>query len=259
MANNGKSNAFYVPQLAMVIVAHPDDIEFGSVGTVARWIKYGAQVSYVLCTSGDVGIADTSLTREQARDIREVEQRRAAEIAGVQEVIFLREPDGTLVNTLDLRKKLVREIRRYKPDVVVTLDPTLVFVSDGYINHPDHRAAGMAALDAVFPAAGQPHVFQELEAEGLTPHKTKKVYVNTWDSHANLWVNITETIDIKVAALAAHESQMKDFKPEMIRDWASQTGKGREMEYAESFRVITLHDEPVNKDNTSEKSPENSE
>ena len=175
------TNGFYVPKRAMVIVAHPDDIEFGVAGTVTRWTNAGTEVAYVLVTSGDVGIADTSLSRDEAMEIREREQRNAAEIAGVHDVTFLREPDGTVVNTLELRKKLVREIRRFKPDVLICQDPTILFASEGYINHPDHRATGQAALDAVFPAAGQPHVFQELEEEGLTAHKTKRVYVPTWN------------------------------------------------------------------------------
>lgn len=246
------SNSFYIPARAMAIVAHPDDIEFGMVGTIARWIKHGTVVSYVLCTSGDVGIADVSLTREQVREIREVEQQKAAAVVGVHEVIFLREPDGTLVNTLDLRKRLVREIRRFQPDVVLTIDPTLLFVSDGYINHPDHRAAGMAALDAVFPAAGQPHVFQELEAEGLQAHKVKKVYVNTWNNSSNLWVNISETIDLKVESLRAHASQMTDFNPEQLKKWSAENGKGHEMDYAETFRVITLEREKPPTEETQE-------
>jgi LmbE family N-acetylglucosaminyl deacetylase len=159
-------NNFYVPTSALVIVAHPDDIEFSCAGTVARWTRLGAQVTYVLCTSGDAGIDEPGMTRAKATEIREAEQRRAAEIAGVHEVVFLRQPDGLLQPTLELRKMLVREIRRYRPEVVVTGDPTVLWAGDDYINHPDHRAAATAALDAAFPAAGQPHVFEELEEEG---------------------------------------------------------------------------------------------
>ena len=241
------SNKFYIPERAMVIVAHPDDIEFGSAGTIIRWTNAGTEVCYVLCTSGDVGIANPDLTREEVREIREREQRAAAEIAGVKEVVFLRERDGELMNSLDLRRRLVREIRRFKPDAIITLDPTAFFVSDNYINHPDHRAAGTAALDAAFPAAGQPHVFEDLAEEGLKAHKPKRIYVSSWDS-PNTWVNITETIDQKLEALMAHKSQMDEAKgqnpewePEkMLRQWAAERGKGKEMEYAESFRVIIL-------------------
>ncbi len=251
------ANGFYTPKRALVIVAHPDDIEFGVAGTIARWTQAGTEVGYVLVTSGDVGIADTTLSREKAREIRETEQVAAAEVVGVQHVVFLREPDGSVVNTLDLRKKLVREIRQFKPDVVICQDPTVVFASEGYINHPDHRAVGQAALDAVFPAAGQPHVFEELAEEGLKAHKTKRVYVPTWNKeHANVYVNIANTIDLKIKALFAHESQMQEIMRQRkaklediekwVREYTSERGKGKEMAYAESFRVITLEpDDPT--------------
>lgn len=230
----------YIPRRAMFIFAHPDDIEFGTAGTAARWVQGGAEVAYVLLTSGDVGIADLTLTREAAAAIREEEQRAAAAVVGVQEVVFLREPDGELVNTLAVRRKLVREIRRFRPEVVVCGDPTVWFVDSTYINHPDHRAAASAALEAVFPAAGQPHLFQELEAEGLAAHKVRKVYVEGWGG-GDTWVNITSTIDLKIAALRCHTSQMRDWDPEpMLRQWSAQAAKGKEMAYAETFRVITL-------------------
>ena len=234
---------FYLPESAMAIVAHPDDIEYSCAGTLARWAKAGARISYVLCTSGDVGIDEPGMTREQAALIREGEQRQAAKIAGIEEVIFLREPDGLLLPTLELRKKLVREIRRFRPEVVVCGDPTIVWAGADYINHPDHRAAATAALDAVFPAAGQPNLFEELAQEGFTAHKPRKVYVTTWDG-ADIYVNVEETIDIKIQALRAHKSQMRDWDPEeLVRQWASDYGKGKEMAYAEGFRVVTLVDD----------------
>jgi len=233
-------STFYTPESAMVIVAHPDDIEFGCAGTIARWVQGGARIAYVLCTSGEVGIAEKGMTKEKAAEIREQEQLAAAETIGVKEVIFIREPDGMLQPTLSLRKKLVREIRRFKPEIVVCDDPTVVWVDDTYINHPDHRAAGTAALDAIFPAAGQPNLFQELEDEGITAHKPRKVYVIGW-MESDLYVNIASTIDLKIKALRAHESQMKDWDPApRIKQWASEAGKGKEMAYAEGFRVVTL-------------------
>ena len=234
------NNSYYVPQKAMVIVAHPDDTEFSCAGTVARWVKDGAEVAYVICTSGEVGIAEPDLTKEKAAQIREAEQIAAAEVVGVKEVIFLHEPDGLLENTLVLRKRLVRKIRRFKPEVVITGDPTVVWASSNYINHPDHRAASGAALDAVFPAAGQPHLFEDLAEEGLTAHKTRKVYVTVWDN-IDTFVNISDTIDLKIEALKKHVSQMKDWDPApMIKEWAAEAAKGKEMSYAEGFRVITL-------------------
>ncbi len=234
------SDNFYVPESAMAIVAHPDDIEFSCSGTLARWAKAGARISYVLCTSGDVGIAKLGMTRAEACEIREAEQSEAARIAGATEVIYLREPDGMLVATLELRKKLVREIRRFRPEVVITGDPTRVWSGDSYINHPDHRAASAAALDAVFPAAGQPNLFEDIAEEGFQAHKPRKVYVTHWED-ADVYVNIEETIDTKIAALRAHKSQMKDWDPEpRIKEWAALRGKGKEMAFAECFRVITL-------------------
>jgi LmbE family N-acetylglucosaminyl deacetylase len=233
-------NNFYIPESALIIVAHPDDVEFSCGGTLARWARAGTRLCYVLCTSGDVGIAEPGMTKARATEIREAEQRAAAEIVGAQEVIFLREPDGMLVPTMELRCKLVREIRRFRPEAVVSGDPTIVWAGNDYINHPDHRAAATAALDATFPAAGQPNLFEELEQEGLKAHKPRKVYVTGWAQN-ELYVNITETIDIKVAALRAHKSQMRDWDPEpSIKEWAAERAKGKEMEYAEAFRVVTL-------------------
>lgn len=235
-------NQTYVPKRVMAIVAHPDDIEFSCSGTIARWVKQGAEACYVLCTSGDVGIADPGMTKTQAAEIREAEQRAAAAVVGVTNVVFLREPDGMLEATMELRKRLVREIRKFRPDTIICGDPQQLWAGDGYINHPDHRAAALAAVDAIFPAAGQPNLFQELESEGLTAHKPYKVYVQSWDK-GDTFVNITETIDLKIAALREHKSQMKDWDPsEEVRKWAAERAKGKEMEYAEGYRVITFAD-----------------
>jgi LmbE family N-acetylglucosaminyl deacetylase len=234
-------NSSYVPKRAMVIVAHPDDIEFGCAGTVARWVKEGAEVCYVLVTSGDVGIAKPDITRAEAAAVREAEQLAAAAVVGVQDVVFLREPDGSVVNTLDLRKKLVREIRRFRPEAVICSDPTVFFVENTYINHPDHRAVAAAALDAIFPAAGQPHVFEELAAEGLAAHKVRKVYVEAWGSAGDTWINVSDVIDLKIEALRRHVSQLGEWDPDqMVRQWSKDAGKGKEMEYAESYRVMNV-------------------
>ncbi|MCB0123412.1 MAG: PIG-L family deacetylase [Caldilineaceae bacterium] len=227
----------------MVIMAHPDDIEFSCAGTVARWVKEGAAVSYVLVTSGDVGIADLSISREDAMEIREKEQRAAADVIGVNEVIFLREGDGMVENTMALRKRLVREIRRFRPEAVIVTDPTLLWAGDGYINHPDHRAVGAAAVDAIFPAAGQPHLFQDLRDEGLEAHKVRKVYAMNWGEGGKetVFVNVSDTIDLKIEALKKHVSQLNEWDPaDMVRQWAAETAKGKEMTYAEAYRVVTL-------------------
>jgi LmbE family N-acetylglucosaminyl deacetylase len=230
----------YIPESAMAIVAHPDDIEFTCAGTLARWARAGAKTYYVICTSGEVGISQNSMTREKAMEIREAEQRQAAEIAGAEEVVFLRHPDGMLEATMELRKQLVRQIRRLKPEVIITGDPAVLWVGEGYINHPDHRAAATAALDAAFPAAGQPHLFQELEEENLEAHKVRKIYAYSWN-HVDEYISIDETIEVKIEALRAHASQMKDWDPApRIKEWASDRAKGLEAEYVEAFRVVTL-------------------
>lgn len=234
------NHARYTPSRVMAIFAHPDDIEFSASGTIARWVKDGAVARYVVLTSGQVGIKNADITPEAAGEIREREQREAARVTGVDDVIFLGYQDGLLENTLTLRHQLVREIRRFRPEVLITGDPTAYFVSESYINHPDHRAAAAAALDAVFPAAGMPTLYKDLEAEGLTAHETRKVYITSWEK-ADTWVDISETIDVKIAALQAHASQMGDWDPsERVRNWAARTAKGHEMAYAEAYRVITL-------------------
>jgi LmbE family N-acetylglucosaminyl deacetylase len=240
MSDNPPNYAIYTPQRAMVIVAHPDDIEFGVAGTIARWTRASAKVCYVLCTDGDAGFTDPSITRQRAAEIRRAEQTEAARIVGVEEVIFLGHPDGLLFNTLELRRQLVREIRRFKPDTIITQHPTQVFAGTTYINHPDHRAAGQAALDATFPAAIMPQVFPEFEAEGLTPHRVRHVFVRTWEE-ANVFIDITQTIDLKICALQAHDSQVggRDIG-KRIRDWAAENGKAAGLTYAESFFVVTL-------------------
>lgn len=238
------SNSSYVPERAMAISAHPDDIEFGSVGTLARWAKEGCEVAYVLVTSGDVGIAEPGMTKERAMEIREAESLAAAKIAGVEDVTFLRIGDGMVENTMELRKRLVREIRRFKPEVIVSLDPTLMFTSRGGINHPDHRAVGEATMDAVFPASGQPNLFQELEEEGIFAHKVRKVYVSS-RGEGDTYIDISNTIDLKIAALKAHDSQVGKAEglEERIREWSASIGKGKEMAHAEAFRVLTIEND----------------
>lgn len=235
----------YTPERVLVITAHPDDIEFNCAGTVARWVRQGAVVRYVLCTSGQAGIKNPPLSLDEVGAIREREQIAAARKVGVEEVKFLGYQDGILQNTLDLRRKLVRQVRQFRPEVVIiTSNPTRYFsASDDYINHPDHRAAAAAALDAVFPAAGMPLVFQEFEGERLTAHETRKVYVIEHDA-PNTRVDITDTIDLKIAALREHASQVKemgrwDFEA-YVRKRATDIADGTGVAYAEGYRVITL-------------------
>ena len=168
------SSDFYIPGSAMVIAAHPDDVEFTCAGTLALWARGGARLCYVLCTSGEAGIETPGVTRERAAEIREAEQRAAAAVVGA-EVVFLRETDGMLQPTLKLRKRLIREIRWFRPEVVICGDPTVVWMGPTFLNHPDHRAAASAAMDAAWPAAGQPSLCSELEQEGHGPPASQAV------------------------------------------------------------------------------------
>jgi LmbE family N-acetylglucosaminyl deacetylase len=225
-----------VPESAIVIVAHPDDAEFSVAGTVAAWSKAGCRVTYVLCTDGNAGSHEPGMTREKLTEIRRAEQRAACATLGVSEVVFLGYDDGQLQPTLDLRRALVGVIRRYRPEVVITGDPTRVFSSDNYINHPDHRAAAQAALDAVAPASEMPLLWPEVGA----PHRVRQVYVRGHDE-PNVWVDVTDTIEQKIAALRQHASQMGDWDPtERVKGWNATVGKEKGLAYAESYRVITL-------------------
>jgi LmbE family N-acetylglucosaminyl deacetylase len=229
------------PQRALIIAAHPDDIEFVVAGTVAKWVQAGAQARYVLVTSGDAGSHQPGITREELARVREAEQRAAARTVGVDEVVFLGYHDTEVEPTLALRRDLVREIRRFKPDTVVCFDPTQLFVNGGYINHPDHRAVGQAAVDAVAPTAAMPLAFVELREEGLEPHRVKEVLV-AGTADPDTWIDISDTIDLKIEALRQHASQFPHgWDPgEMIREWAAEGGAEVSVPYAEAFKRIVL-------------------
>jgi LmbE family N-acetylglucosaminyl deacetylase len=236
----------YLPQKVMSIHAHPDDQEFTVAGTLAKWAALGCEVISVVITSGDAGsndpTHDAAYKPELAR-LREGEQNAANILIGVKQTIYLHYPDGELEPTLALRKELTRLIRTNKPDVVVTGDPQAVFYGNGYINHPDHRAAAQAATYAVFPSAGSRLLFAELLKEGFEPHNVKRLYLHGPEK-PDTWVDISGTIDIKLAALRKHASQLGDWDPEkMIREWAAEEGKEKGMEYAEAYKVMILENE----------------
>ncbi|MBL7183849.1 MAG: PIG-L family deacetylase [Anaerolineae bacterium] len=225
----------------MVITAHPDDAEFTVGGTVARWAREGKAIIYVICTDGSRGSNDPEVKPDRLVTIRRAEQEAAARILGVEEVVYLGYEDGSLEPTLALRRDLTRAIRCYRPDIVVCPDPTVRYYGDSYLNHPDHRAAGDAALDAVFPSACTRYIFPELLAEGLEPHKVREVLIRGALS-PNLWVDISDTIELKIAALKKHESQVSRIQgwEERVRARAQQEATGQDMTYAESFRRIIL-------------------
>lgn len=226
----------------MGIFAHPDDPEFFCGGTFARWAAEGAQITFVLATSGDKGSSDPEMTTERLVAIREQEERNAAAVLGVKEVVFLRYTDGELLPTLGLRRDITRLIRQHKPEVVVTCDPTVFWWGSNGINHPDHRAIGAATLEAVYPTARDRLNFPELVQEGYAPHKVLHVYISGPAQHTHK-VDVTQHIDKKIEALREHKSQILDMEAmarriyERTLDPESPADFPRHVEY---FRVITL-------------------
>jgi len=223
----------------LVVVAHPDDAEFGCAGSVARWILEGRQVAYLIATTGDKGSDDPAMTSERLATIREAEQLRAAQVLGVDPVIFLRYPDGELEDSREFRREVVRAIRRLRPELLVTTTPLPTL--NLYAGHRDHRTAGRVALDAVYPYARDRLHFPELAAEGLAPHKVLEVYL-MWHEEPDVWVDISGTMDLKLKALRCHVSQFSD--PETVearvRQRATELGTAQGITYAEAFKRIQL-------------------
>lgn len=226
------------PAEVMVVMPHPDDAEFGAAGTIARWAREGKDIVYVVCTNGDKGTADIELKPEKLAKIREKEQLAAAKLLGVREVVFLRHPDQALEDTPEFRKEIVRLIRRYRPPTVVTVDPYR-----RYLWHRDHRITGQVTLDAIFPYARDIYAYPDLLAEGLPPHKVREVWL--WGSEEpNYCVDITDTFDIKMAALRCHQSQLGDNFSAEREDWVKQRArdmaKGENYELAEAFHRVEI-------------------
>lgn len=243
----------YIPKRAMFIFAHPDDIEFGTAGTAALWAKYGSDVVYVVLTDGNIGSHDPDMTAEKLAKIRRAEQTAAAETAGAT-CIYMGEPDGLLQPTPELRKKLVRLIRQHRPNVVVCGDPNFYY-GENYINHPDHRNAAIAALEAVFPSADSPLLFPELVSEeGLSPHKVNYVFLTSNWGEATYYVDISETLEIKIEALRQHKSQLKDWDPEeRVKEWTAAVGKRVGFNHAEAYKKITLKEIDPDEEEENEK------
>lgn len=230
------------PNRALVITAHPDDADFGVAATVSKWVAAGTVARLVCCTSGDAGADDARTDPLELARRREAEQRAAAAVVGYESVDYLHRPDGALENDLALREQLVRIIRQFKPDAVLSMDPTVVLHERGYVQHVDHRNAGMAAVDAVYPAARNAMAFPHLVLdEGLEPHTVNNLYLFFTD-RPNAWVDVTDTLDSKLAALREHVSQLR--KPEelegMLRNWAAEAGTKIGTKAAEAFRVLNV-------------------
>lgn len=240
----------YLPKVAMTIQAHPDDQEFSVGGTLAKWARAGCEIISVVITSGDSGSNDPSKDgayKSELARLRETEQLAANKVLGVKETVFLRYPDGELEPTIPLRKELTRIIRQHKPEVVVAGNPEAWFYGNEYVNHPDHRAAAQAATEAVFPSAGSRLLFADLLTEGYEPHEVKRLYVHGTEK-PDTWVDISETIDLKVRALQQHASQVPvDEVEKWMKEWAKEDAKDKDFEYAESYRVMILVEEKKEK------------
>jgi len=232
------------PARFLVIAAHPDDAEFGPAATAAAWIDAGSVGRLVCCTSGDQGGEDPGADPLALAATREAEQRRAAAIVGYDDVVFLHQPDGALANELPLRELLVREIRRFRPDAVLTHDPEVLFYRGAGVNHADHRAAGMAAVDAVFPAARNPMAFPGLARAGLAAHAVRRLYL-FWPNEPTAWVDVSATAERKIEALRCHASQIAD--PEgmtaRLRAWLAEEGEPIGATAGEAFRLVVIDDE----------------
>jgi len=227
------------PAQVMVVIPHPDDAEFGVAGTVARWVKEGKEIVYVVCANGDKGTSDFNMKPEKLVKIREREQQAAARLLGVREVVFLRHPDQSLEDIPEFRKEIVRLIRMYRPETVVTADPYR-----RYIWHRDHRIVGQVTLDAIFPYARDHLAYPDLLEEGIQPHKVREVLLWAAPEDINYRSDITGTFDVKLAALRCHKSQVGKNQITDLENWLRQRAKkmaeGEDFELAEAFHRVEI-------------------
>ncbi len=229
----------YIPKRFIVITPHPDDAELGAGGTISKWISEGSYGVLLVCTNGDKGSAEPDMTSQKLSDIRAIEQRAASEIMGLQEVIYFDYPDGELEDTKEFRERIVKNIRRYRPEVVLSTDP----VRQKFYIHRDHRIAGQVVLDAVYPYSRDRLYYPHHENEGILTHKVADVLF--WGSeNPNETVNITQYIDTKIEALKQHSSQLSDKQSigARLKDSAKRAALNQEYQYGESFRRVTFRD-----------------
>lgn len=230
------------PTIVLAVGAHPDDMDITASGSLAKYAANGAKIYYLIVTDGSKGSHDVKISPEEIKSIRQKEQAEAARIIKAEEPIFLNFSDGCLEPTLEVKKEIVRVIRQTKPDVVITMDPTLFYsIERGMINHPDHRAVGEAALCAVYPLARDHLAFPELLKEGHDTHRVTTVLLTNFEG-SNYTEDISDFIDQKMAAIKAHKSQFADAErvSNNILSWNKANGSKAGYEYAESFKRIDL-------------------
>ena len=228
------------PESALAVYAHPDDPEISAGGTLARWADGGSRVAILITTRGEKGTADPDADLDVLAELRRDETATAAELLGVSEVIHLGYGDGDLVDDSELRGALVREVRAFRPEVVLCPDPTAVFFAGSYFNHRDHRVTGFATLDAIAPAAGNPHYFPEHLAAGLRVHHVRSVLLSG-TLYPDTWIDIEATLERKIDALFCHASQLHEtgeWFREFLRSSAEEAGSAAGVRFAESFRRL---------------------
>ncbi len=226
-------------QRALVIMAHPDDPDFTCGGTATQMARHGIEITYMILTNGDKGNHNPEITRNQLIALRKIEQRAAADACGVKHVIFMGEEDGFLQSTRELRARVTREIRRIRPQIIICTDPDRYFVGEGYINHPDHRNAGLVAIDAIFPAADNPMFYPEMMDEGYLPHKISQLYVFGHNA-PSVRIDITDDVETKIAAILCHKTQITN-PGEAVPRWRERWGEKQEdgaVRYYEYFKVM---------------------
>jgi LmbE family N-acetylglucosaminyl deacetylase len=219
------------------VAAHPDDLDAMAGGTFAKWARNGARCYYLICTDGGKGSIDPSLSGKRLTAARKAEQKRAGEILGLEDVYFLDYKDGELVADKRLKKDIVYYIRKLRPDIVVTTDPTFIYSKMGFINHSDHRAAGLATIDSIYPLAKNKNFFEEFEKEGLEPHRVKTIYIINF-AEGDEVVDISDTMGLKIGALKQHKTQSISRNAEFLMRMGSVVGKKAGYRYAESFVKI---------------------
>jgi len=234
----GKSNQ---KEIILAVGAHPDDIDFGASGTIAKWVKKGATAYYLILTDGSKGSDDPKMTPQKLARIRKKEQEEAAKILGVKKVFFLNQKDTELIADIKLKEKITKMIRKLKPTRVITLNPIIIFSQErSFINHTDHRAAGLATIDSVYPLARDRLTFPQHERQGLKPHKVKEIYLSSF-GQGNFVSNITGTINQKIAALKAHKSQVSPETIKRIKKWSiSRQSKKSNPHYVETFVKLDI-------------------
>lgn len=234
-------------KVILAVGAHPDDMEFGASGTIAKWVEEGATAYYLICTDGSRGSSDPKMTHKRLAEIRRKEQEEACKVLGVKKAIFLNHTDTQLVADLKLKEEIVRVIREVRPNIVITMDPTFYFTTNltgwgnGFVNHTDHRAASLATMDACFPLARDRLTFPEHLKERLKPHRVEELLLTSIEKK-DFIVDITRTFDKKIKALSLHKSQFENFEEikKRVTKRARYWGKSKGYKFAENFIQIKL-------------------